>query len=229
MIRKLRVKLILASMISLLLVLSVIFGIIGVINYRKLVRDADGILTILSENDGSFPIGELIEGDRKRPNDTDRKERRFSPEMPYESRYFSVFLTDDGNIVSINTGKIAPVDTTDAVEYAQSVYGSGRSQGFVGDYRYNMYKDGNEQHIIFLDYGREMNAFRTFVFTSVVVSAVGMLAVMILLFFLSGRIVKPFSESYEKQKRFITDAGHELKTPPTVIDADEEVLKMRLY
>lgn len=53
-----------------------------------------------------------------------------------------------------------------------------------------------------------------------------MLAVFLLLVFFSGRIVKPVSESYEKQKRFITDAGHEIKTPLTIIDADAELVKL---
>ena len=53
-----------------------------------------------------------------------------------------------------------------------------------------------------------------------------MLAVFLLLIFFSGRIVKPVSESYEKQKRFITDAGHEIKTPLTIIDADAELVAL---
>ena len=53
-----------------------------------------------------------------------------------------------------------------------------------------------------------------------------MLAVFILMVLLSEKIVKPISDSYEKQKRFITDAGHEIKTPLTIIDADAEILEM---
>lgn len=220
MIRKLRIKLILTSMLSLLFVLSVIFGTVGIINYRNILSDADSILSILAENDGSFPEMGLS------GKELHKREQRFSPELPYETRFFSVTFAENGTVHSVNIGKIAAVDTASAISYAQSVAESGRTRGFTGNYRYIVYTAGEETHIIFLDCGREMGSFRRFLWTSAGVSALGLLAVLILVVFFSGRIVKPFSRNYEKQKQFITDAGHELKTPLTIIDADAEVLNM---
>lgn len=80
--------------------------------------------------------------------------------------------------------------------------------------------------IIFLDCGKSLSTFYDFLITSLLVSVLGVGAVFVLLVFVSGRIVQPFALSYEKQKRFITDAGHEIKTPLTIIDADAAVLEM---
>ena len=54
MIRKLRFKLISAAMISLFIVITIIIGIVNILNYHGIVQDADGILTILQDNNGRF-------------------------------------------------------------------------------------------------------------------------------------------------------------------------------
>lgn len=218
MIKKLRIKLIAASMISLLSVLLIIEGIAGVLNYRNIVSEADRILTLLEDNGGRFP--------RMEPNGNMGDLGQRSPEIPYESRYFSVLLDDSGNVVMADTGKIARIDTSEAIDYAKEVWANGKERGFIGEYRYAVSSEESDVRIVFLDCGRSLNTFYNFIFTAVGVSVIGLLAVLILMIFLSAHIVKPFLENYEKQKRFVTDAGHEIKTPLTIIDADAEVLKM---
>ena len=149
-----------------------------------------------------------------------------SPEMPYETRYFSVVLNDSGEAVSVDTGRIAAVDTGTAVEYAQDIWQTGTEQGFLYAYRYFVQNSSSGVRVIFLDCGRSLQTFRNFLLSSLAVSVAGLIAVFLLLILLSARIVKPVSESYEKQKRFITNAGHEIKTPLTIIDADAEILEM---
>ncbi|MCJ7836853.1 HAMP domain-containing histidine kinase [Cuneatibacter sp. NSJ-177] len=219
MIKKLRIKFIALSMFSLLLVLFIIMGSINILNYQDIVKDADSVLSILKSNNGAFPKMEEPRGKHDSP-------KPLSPETPYESRFFSVLMSREGEVISVDTGKIAAVDTATAMEYAESLWERQENQGFIGDYRYTFQETDEGTRIIFLDCGRTLSTFRSFLFTSCGISLLGLLAVFTLLAMLSGRIIKPFSESYEKQKRFITDAGHELKTPLTIIDADADVLSM---
>lgn len=222
MIKKLRIKLIAASMLSLFLVLLIIMGTVNILNYREILTDADNTLSILKDNDGTFPKRESFHVPEE------HGQKPMSPELPYESRYFSVVLSDSGNVVSVDTGKIAAVNTNTAAEFAQSVFLSGRERGFMENYRYVRHDKGDQVQIIFLDCGRDLSTFRSFLFASGIISLLGLLAVFGLILLLSKRIVRPVLESYEKQKQFITDAGHEIKTPITIIDADAEVLEMEL-
>lgn len=193
-------------------------GVVGVLNYRKIVDDADRILEVLEENAGTSP--KMFLGNKK--------DKRFgmSPEIPYESRYFSVLLDDNGEILLTDTSKTVSVDTKKAVEYADEVKKKGKIKGFLEDYRYRQCYYNSEVRIIFLDYRRQLDNFHNFLFTTFTVSSIGLLSVFLLIVYLSVHIVKPFSDNYEKQKRFITDAGHELRTPLTIIEADTEGLEM---
>lgn len=230
MIKKLRKKLVITAMVSLLFVLLVIEGSIGVLNYRKIVTDADRVLGILEQNEGRFPEkSESEPPEMQKPKGMAPRDM-LSAELPYESRFFSVVLNEHGEVIATDTGKIASVDTAAAAEYAKEVWSENKEKGFVNTYRYLKCEDGtdSEVRIIFLDRSRELSGFQNLLMTGLAVTVLGLLAVLVLMVLLSARITRPFLENYEKQKRFITDAGHELKTPLTIIDADAEVLEMDL-
>lgn len=223
MLQKLRIKFILLAMGVLFIVLAAIMGVVNLLNYRHVVGSADRTLEILISNDGCFPDQSLEE--QSHPG-RGPFAPRMSPELPFETRFFTVRLNQDGDVLFADTGKIAAVSQETAVEYAREIAQSGKTSGFIGEYRFAAEPDGEENMIIFLDCGRQLNAVRSFFFISAGISLAGFLAVSALLYIFSARIVKPIAESYEKQRQFITNASHDLKTPITIIDADLDVLEM---
>lgn len=215
MINRLRRRLITVAMLSLFLVFLVIVSTINVLNYRNMTTEADEVLTMLAKNGGAFPAWKSKELQALLAK---------SPEALFTCRYFSVRMTDGKTVLSANTEKISAVDETGAAEYAMAV--QERERGFYQDYRFLRWDDKDETLFIFLDISKEIASFRSLLLSSILVAFLGLLSVFILLFSLSKRIVRPISESYEKQRRFITDAGHEIKTPLTIISADADVLDM---
>jgi signal transduction histidine kinase len=226
MIKKLRFRLLLASILALFIVLAVIIGILNGMNFRNVISDSDEVLSILAENNGQFPSSEApAKTDGHRETDHSRTPRR-SAELPYESRYFSVLFSSDGSVIETNTKGVAAIGKDTAVSYAQQALSGGKDKGMLFYYRFMRSQEENGTRLIFLDCGRQLDSFFSVLRLSIIISLLGLLAVSVLIFIFSSRIVRPISESYEKQRRFITDAGHEIKTPLTIIDADATVLEM---
>lgn len=219
MINSLRKKFLIITMSSVLAVLSVIIGLINIMNYRSIIENADSILELLAGNNGIFPQQEDMRRDRPDMRD-------MSPEVPFETRYFTVWLNSDNNVTAVDTGKIAAIPTGTAAQYAAELAEAGKVRGFIRCYRYLAVSNNDNIMYIFVDCNKDLSTFFSFMTASILISATGILLVFIMVLFLSRMAVKPIAESYEKQKRFITDASHEIKTPLAIINANTEVLEL---
>ncbi len=221
MIKKLQRKFILLSMSAFLLVLAIIITGINIVNYNGVVHEADMLLSIITDNKGAFPMEPDKFGNHLPPG--------MSPETPYESRYFSVTLdkkTDQ--ILFVETSRIISVDEQAAITYANTAKSRKNTTGFIHNFRYQIHSENDFTRITFLDCGRKLDAYYSFLFASITISLCGYFIVFTFITFFSNRIIRPISDSYEKQKRFITDASHEIKTPLTIIHADTDVLEMEI-
>ncbi len=219
MIKKLRFKFIVLAMTTIILLLSVIVMGMNMLNYKSVVSQSDEILSVISHNRGFFP--------EFKDKPFVPKYNHITPETPYESRYFSVFLTSSGDVFEVKTDRISSVDKEAAAELAISVLNK-NEKGFVDRFRYNVIKENDETRIFFLDCSRLLGSYYDFLYTSLFMTVIGLILAFIVITILSGKIIKPISESYEKQKQFITNAGHELKTPLTIINANTDILEMEL-
>lgn len=226
MIKKLQRKFIKIAMISFGFVLFFIIGAINFMNFYQMIHRTDHILKVLAENNGNFPRIEKEKKKPVKPNIMMEMGIHFTEETPYETRYFMVKWNKDQQIEEINTGHIAAISSKEAQEYALKVMETGKKKGYMDEYKFLLIEKEDSFLLIFLDCHQELFMVAFVCFWSCVIMIISLLVVFVLLFIFSKRAIKPVAESIEKQKQFISDAGHEIKTPITIISANIDVLEL---
>ena len=225
MIGSLRRKFISISMISIFIVFSCIFISLMVFTKIQTNRSVDMLVDTISSNDGVFPK-------------FDSSKQRMPVQMPYSdviteetqfsTRFFSVWLDDEKQIVNTNMDSVSTITEQDVEDYTDKVLKRGKERGWIGDYRYRIMDTEDGTTVVFVNGNTYNNTSNRLLFTALLVLLGSASLILILTVVVSKRAVRPVAESYEKQRQFITDANHELKTPLTLILSNLDIVESEL-
>ncbi len=219
MIRTLRSKFIFFAMAAVTVLLIVLGLSINGLAWFIFERQADRMMDTLVNSDGTFMRqGPPPDGWAPLPP----PER----DMMRSARFFTVRLDPYGSVIAANVDQIFYVDVDEAFDFAEKAVSSGKSSGRIDRYRYRVKTSDDGEDVFFLDMTREYLTMRTLFFVSAVIAAGSWLIVLLFVILLSGRVVTPIIVGMEKQKQFITNAGHELKTPLAIIQSNNDAMSL---
>lgn len=214
MIIKLQKKIIITCSIIIFSVIFLVFILSVVFNISSMNNNIDNISESIALGNGRFP-------EHFKPNSPN-----MGPETPFSTRFFTIDYNEIGEVVKLNVESIHAIDEEQALSLANSI--NNKTNGWISNYRFNVYKRDNGKTIVFIDGSMNKTVlFRTLYINFFIVFSCSLVVLLLIIIF-SKRIVKPIAESYNKQRQFITDANHELKTPLTLILANVDIAEAEL-
>jgi len=228
MIKKLQRKFIVVGTLAVIIIVVGALGLINAIIYVRMHSSVESVLQYISQNNGHVPSHVSLQddswfGDLSWSQDT--------PEFYYQTRYFSVLVNSNGYASEVNLSHIAAFTQEQAIQLARMTAEKGQSQGFFknnrASYAYLITQKSDSQHlIVIMDCTRDVAAVESFERYSSWFGLACIVLYMLVLAPLCHLAVKPFVQNMENQKRFITNAGHELKTPIAIISANAEAMEL---
>lgn len=222
MIKTFQKKVIITAMTAITILLAVFIGAINIANYIALDNQSDRILERVTRDEGMF----LMRG--RHPGE----ERNFpfppvSKDMAMAARYFTVRFDENGEIVHTHIGRISSVTEAQANALAQKAYEEGEISGTKEKFKYRLVTTKNGgQVIIFMDNSMSRNNIMFVLVISLLIGGVCWLLMLLLVILLSKKAVNPIAQNMERQKQFVTNAGHEIKTPLAIIMSNTEALEL---
>ncbi|MCC2258420.1 HAMP domain-containing sensor histidine kinase [Intestinimonas aquisgranensis] len=226
MIAGLQKKFILISAASTLAVFSIIFLLLVLFSWDQMEKTMDTLTDAIVSNDGVFP--DFEPDDHRGPSQRLPYGEIITEETQFSTRFFTVWLDGEKQILRINMDAVSSISRDDVKEYVQKALKEGRERGWVSDYRYRILETGQGATVVFVNGSMNWAVTTRLLVTAFLVLLGSALLILLLTVLLSKRVVRPVAESYEKQKQFITDANHELKTPLTLILSNLDIVEAEL-
>ena len=175
-------------------------------------------------------FGEMMPPNRPKPDGNHSFKPEFDPQSPMFqlSTFYTVAISYDGDIIEIRNEPPTVHTDDDLVDLAKNIIKGNKSTGNEHNLAFYKTDKGGYTLVTFMDNTvvneRAMTLFRY----TLIFGGVALVLFFFLSMYLAKRIVNPLEESYQKQKQFISDAGHELKTPVSVVSANAELLSREI-
>ncbi len=144
------------------------------------------------------------------------------------SNFFVVRFNENGRIVYVDTRRTSAVGESEATHLASTVFEGGEEDGKEGKYRYRVVRsrENGGTTIVFLDASSGIVSYIRVLVLSGGVGIVCWGLMLLLVTLLSKKAIRPIAENMERQKRFVTNAGHEIKTPLAIIQSNTEAMEL---
>ena len=136
--------------------------------------------------------------------------------------YFVLMADRSGKLVDTLYG--SEIDSGLAQKYISSILKDGAKTGMIDSLQFYKMEKANGTVLVFTDKASELDMLGQLTKTTILIGCISLLFIAILVIFLSKVSIAPVKKAFDKQKQFVSDASHELKTPLTIISTNADVL-----
>lgn len=222
MIKKLQRKFIFSAMLAITILLVFLLGAINIENAHMSEKQNEQVIDTLLNNENLKPLPRMDKEPRgflSAPIDENAK---------ISTVYFTIRTDYSENIISIDVSHIATISEDNAREIYNKITDKNSSEGKIQGFCYKAIVNeyDNSKVYLFLDTTLQAyNILRIFML-SIFIGLTCWIAMLLLIILLSKKAIRPIAENIERQKQFVTDAGHEIKTPLAIILSNTEAMEL---
>lgn len=229
--KTLQKKFVIMAMAAVSVLLFILLGAINVLNFWQNGHQTDRLLAMLAQEAAGIP--RMEPGSQPFPVMPKREPGNFfappvTEDNAMSARYFCVWFDSEGCITEADVSRISSVSREEAEKYAKNINVQGKETGKLSHFKYKRMSthDGRGEILLFLDISTQRYGLLMVLVLSVGIGILCWGGMLLLVTLLSKKAILPIARNLERQKQFVTDAGHEIKTPLAIIMANTEAMEL---